>query len=133
MKLNVFLWIKAAISAVFGFVFLLVPDFGMSLFGTTCEPAGALMTRYFGAALLGVGLVCMLTARSSPSQLQKDVLLSLLVFDSIGLVLALVGQVLDIFNALGWVIVAIWLLLVLGLGYFRFLQPPEMEMSARQQ
>lgn len=72
-------------------------------------------------------------ARSSPSPLQKDVLWSLLVFDSIGLVLALVGQVLDIFNALGWVIVAIWLLLVLGLGYFRFLQPPEMEMSARQQ
>lgn len=122
MKLNSFLAVKSLVSVLFGIAFLAVPDWSMSLFGVTLDPSGALMTRYLGAALIGVALLCLLTGRAPASALQRDVVLSLFVFDTLGFILALVGQLSAVFNALGWVIVVIWLLLAAGLGYFRFLK-----------
>ena len=41
--------------------------------------------------------------------------------DPIGFIVALIGQLGGVMNGLGWITVAIWLFLALGLGYFRFL------------
>jgi hypothetical protein len=49
--------------------------------------------------------------------------LALFIADGVGFVLALVGQLGNVVNALGWLTVAIYLLLALGFGYFQFVKP----------
>lgn len=122
MKLSSFLVVKAIISLAFGISFVAVPAAVWSIYGVTLDPAGILMTRFIGACLTGIGLICWLT-RNADSSALKSVTLSLCIADTIGFIVAVSGQLSGIMNTLGWIIVAIWLLLALGLGYFRFLKP----------
>ena len=80
------------------------------------------MARFFGALLIGIGLILWLS-RNADWNILKVVTLSLFIADTIGFIVALVAQLAGVMNSLGWIIVAIWLLLALGLGYFRFLKP----------
>ena len=122
MKLSNFLVVKAVISLVFGIVFALVPAVAMSLYGVTLDAGGIMMTRFLGACLIGIGLICWLDREADPKALQ-GITLALCIGDTVGFLVALVSQLSGLANALGWVNVVIWLLLALGLGYFRFLKP----------
>jgi hypothetical protein len=122
MKLSNFLVVKAVISLVFGIVFALVPAVAMSLYGVTLDAGGIMMTRFLGACLIGIGLICWLDREADPNALQ-GITLALCIGDTVGFLVALVSQLSGLANALGWVNVIIWLLLALGLGYFRFLKP----------
>jgi hypothetical protein len=122
MKLGNFLVVKAVISLAFGITFALVPAAVMPLYGATLDPIGTLMARFFGACLIGIGLICWLD-RSADSQALRGITLALCVGDTVGFIAALLGQLSGVTNALGWVNVAIWLFLAVGLGYFRFLKP----------
>jgi hypothetical protein len=122
MKLSNFLVVKAVISLVFGIVFALVPAVAMSLYGVTLDAGGIMMTRFLGACLIGIGLICWLDREADPNALQ-GITLALCIGDTVGFLVALVSQLSGLANALGWVNVVIWLFLALGLGYFRFLKP----------
>jgi len=122
MKLGNFLVVKAVISLAFGITFALVPATVMPLYGATLDPIGTLMTRFLGACLIGIGLICWLD-RSADPQALRGITLALCVGDTVGFIAALLGQLSGVMNALGWVNVAIWLFLAVGLGYFRFLKP----------
>jgi hypothetical protein len=122
MKLSSFLVVKAIISLVFGIAFVLIPAVMMPLYGTTLDAVGILMTRFLGACLIGIGLVCWFD-RSADPQVLQGITLALCIGDTVGFIVALLGQLSGLLNALGWVNVVIWLLLALGLGYFRFLRP----------
>lgn len=119
MKLKNFLIIKAFISIVFGVGFLSVPTAAMSVYGVTLDETGVMMVRFFGSGLIGIGLICM-SQRNTPIEALKGILLALFIADSMGFVVALQAQLMGIFNVFGWVVVGIWLLLAIGLGYFRF-------------
>ena len=122
MKLSNFLVVKAVISLAFGIAFALVPAAVMSLYGVTLDLGGALMARFFGACLIGIGLICWLDRSADRNALQGTTL-ALCIADTVGFIVALLGQLSGLTNALGWANVVIWLLLALGLGYFRFLKP----------
>ena len=122
MKLGNFLLVKAVISLAFGIAFALVPAAVMSLYGVTLNSGGAFMARFLGACLIGIGLICWLDRNADPQVLQ-GITLALCIGDTVGFIVALLGQLSGLTNALGWVNVVIWLLLALGLGYFRFLKP----------
>ena len=77
------------------------------------------MTRLFGAMLVGIGLICWFEKGAEAERL-KGVTLALFVGDAIGFVVALTAQLSGVMNAVGWATVALWLLLALGFGYFRF-------------
>ena len=120
MRLYIFLMIKAGISIIFGLSFLLIPVGTGSLFGVTLDQAGGMTARYVGALLLGVGFICWF-ARLCTGYLEiQGILLSLFIADSLGFLIALFAQLSGMYNSLGWVNVAVWFLLALGLGYFRF-------------
>jgi len=121
MKLSNFLVVKAVVSLAFGIGFALMPAVAMSLYGITLDPAGILMARFLGACFIGIGLICWLDRNADPQALQ-GITLALCIGDTIGFIVALLGQLSGLMNALGWVIVVIWLLLAMGLGYFRFLK-----------
>jgi hypothetical protein len=59
----------------------------------------------------------------SDSETQRVIVFALLVGEAIGLILALIGQFNGVFNALGWSIVAVYLVFALGLAYFQFSKP----------
>lgn len=120
MTLSTFLLIKAIISLVFGAVFALVPGAAAGIYGYAMEPVGALMSRYLGAALIGIGLICFLFREIADTNALRAVTLALFIGDAIGTVVALSGQFGPIARPLGWLNVVIWGLLALGLGYFRF-------------
>jgi hypothetical protein len=122
MKLSNFLFVKAIISFLFGIGFLVVPTTVGGWYGFAFAPDGVIMARFFAAVLIGVGLILYL-CRKADWNLLKHITLSLFIADTIGFITALVGQLAGVMNALGWIIVAIWFLLALGLGYFRFLKP----------
>ena len=122
MKLSSFLMVKAIISLLFGIGFAVIPVAMWSIYGVTLDPVGLLVTRFFGACLIGIGLICWLTRNADWNAL-KGITLSLCIADTIGFIVALSGQLSGNMSTLGWINVAIWLLLALGLGYFRFLKP----------
>jgi hypothetical protein len=121
MKLGGFLIVKAIVSLAFGIAYVLGSAIVMSLYGVTLSPAGILMTRFVGACLIGIGLICWLD-RSADRDALQGITLALFVGDTVGFIVALIGQLSGALNALGWANVVIWLLLALGLGYFRFLK-----------
>ena len=121
MKLSSFLLVKAVISLVFGIGLALMPAAVMSLYGVMLEPGGMFMAQLVGASLIGIGLICWLD-RSTDHDALQGITLALFIGDTVGFIVALLGQLSGLMNALGWVNVAIWLLLALGLGYFRFLK-----------
>ena len=122
MKISSFLMLKAIISLAFGIGFIAIPTAVWSIYGVKLDPAGIMTARYFGACLGGIGLICWIT-RNADFNTLKGITLSLFIGDTIGFIVALCGQLGDLMNTLGWIIVAIWFLLALGLGYFRFLKP----------
>ena len=121
MRLYRFLIIKAGISIIFGLSFLLIPEATTSLFGVSINQTAATTARYMGALLLGIGFICWF-ARLCTDYLEiQGILLSLFIADALGFLIALFSQLSGLYNTLGWVNVAIWFLLALGLGYFRFI------------
>ncbi len=113
--------VKAVICFAFGLGMIAVPGSVVTLYGVALDLPGELMTRWYAALLIGIGVLCLSTRAMTVSKDQKGVLLSLFVADTLGFVVALVAQINGMMNALGWVDVATWLVLALFLGYFRFL------------
>lgn len=122
MKLSTFLMIKAVVCFLFGIGYVVVPTTVGAWYDIALDPDGVIMSRFFAALLIGIGLILYL-CRKSDWNLLKNITLSLFIADTIGFIIALVGQLTGVMNSLGWIIVAIWFLLALGLGYFSFLKP----------
>ena len=121
MKLSNFLTLKAVVSTFFGTALILLPVPLMSIYGAALDSSGALMAQMAGASLLGIGLICWFN-RNADSQVLSGVTLSLFIADGIGFIVVLMGMLSGQMNALGWTIVALYLLFTLGLGYFRFMK-----------
>ena len=121
MKLKAFLTFKAIVSLIDGIALLFIPVTYMGWVGVSLGFEGMIGAQFFGAMLIGVGLICWFS-RGGAKETVGGVLLSLFVADVIGFILSLRIQLAGQMNSLGWVVVAIWLILALGLGYFRFIK-----------
>lgn len=118
---NLFL-INAIIALFFGVVFVLFPADTLAQYGVKMVPKGAiLVARLFGSALLGLAIVSWFT-RSFARDAQQNIALGLFVVAGVGFVVSLLAQLDAAVNDLGWSTVAIYLLLALGFGYFRFIK-----------
>ena len=138
MKSKNFLLAKAVVSIVIAFCMLFFAITFLNWFLKTPvnpaqipEPLKGLVDLarlgfgYFGAMLVGVALICFFASRATASALRHQVILGLAVADTIGFVLALIAQFSGKFNGLGWILVAIWLVLALFLAYFHFMKPED--------
>ena len=121
MKLSSFLPLKAVISVVCGLALLLVPGAFMGVAGVTLDASGATMARLVGALLVGIAVSCWTARNAEPSVGREALVLGLFLADSVGFVVILLAQLAGLMTAIGWVFVLLWLLLAVGLGYFRFL------------
>ena len=124
MKLNNLMAIKAVIVSFFGITFMLIPTTGMSYYGVTLSQGGAVITQLFGAAFILLGIV-LWSARNAPRSDVglRAIVLAVFVGDLLGFVIAFLAQLNGVMNSLGWVNVAIYLILAIGFGYFQFVKP----------
>ena len=123
MKLSTLMIINAVVAAAFGVAFVLVPSQVVSLYGI--EDASEILIyvgRLLGAALIGFAVLTLSARNASDSDARRAIVLALLISDGIGFIVALMGQLAEVVNSLGWSTVAIYLLLALGWGYFQFVK-----------
>ncbi len=123
MKLKTLMIINAIVAIVFGVTFVIVPAQAYSLYDITADEQLIYMGQLFGAALVGFALLTWMARNATDSDARRAIVLALFIADGIGFVVALIGQLSNVVNALGWSTVAIYLLLALGFGYFQFFKP----------
>ena len=123
MKLSTWLTISAVVAVVFGLAFVLVTGPLLSVYGITLDKAGTLVAQLFGASLLGFAVLNWFARGVTDREARQAILLANLASDTVGFVMALIGQLAGVANALGWSTVALYLLLALGFAYFQFMKP----------
>jgi uncharacterized membrane protein len=123
MKFSTFMVIYAVVSAVFGLGFVLMPGQLLPIYGVEPDAALRLIGHFFGAALLSLAILSWLARNLSNSEARRAIVLALFVGETLGFIMALIGQLNGILNALGWSVVVVYLVFALGLAYFQFSKP----------
>jgi hypothetical protein len=95
----------------------------LALYGVQGDPPVVLLSRFFGAALVQIGLVLYLIRDVADPRTQRGVVLGSFLGSLAGFVVALTGQFWGLVNEFGWTTVAIYGLLLLGYGSFVFGRP----------
>ncbi len=124
MQLRTLLLIAGIIALVFGLGFLFLPRPMLALYGVQVDPHIVLVSRFFGAALVQLGLVLYLIRDVADLRTKRGVVIGSFIGSVAGLVVALTGQFWGLVNQFGWTSVAIYGLLTLGYGSFVFGRPP---------
>ena len=120
MKLETFLTIAAIIAIVFGLGFLVAPALMLTQYGIVASPGTTIMSRFFGATLLNLGLVLFFARRVNEAATRNGIVLGSLIGAVLGLLVAIHGQRVGVVNALGWSSVAVYTFLLLGYAFFVF-------------
>jgi hypothetical protein len=120
MRLKTLFIFNAFATILFGIGSVLAPHPLVDLFGSTLNPAGALMMQYGGAWLIGIGLLAWFARNSADSDARRAIVLAFLICYSIAFIVALLAQLNNVLNVFGWGTVALNLILAAGYGYFHF-------------
>ena len=122
MNLRTFLTISALVALVYGLGLILVPASLATLYGIGTGASEMLFARSFGAQLLALGVIQWLTKDLTGASV-RPIIIGGLIANGIGTIVALMGTLGGVMNALGWSAVVIYLLLGLGFAYFQFMAP----------
>jgi len=133
MRLSTLLLIGGLLALVFGLGFLLVPRPMLTFYGVPPDPSVVLMARFFGTALVQLGLVLYLIRDVGDPRTQRGVVIGSFIGSVAGLVVALTGQFWGLVNQFGWTTVAIYGLLTLGYGSIMFGRPASTELPGSMQ
>jgi len=120
VKLSHVFSFNALVALVYAIGLLLAPNTVIGLHGLPAGETQALMARYFGVALLGLGLIAWFVRDIAHPPLKDDITLSLFLSSLAGFMLSLQGTLSGQMNAIGWLPTAVYLLVFLGFGYYRF-------------
>jgi hypothetical protein len=123
MNIKTLMIINAIVAVVFGIAFILVPAQMSSLYGVTADEPQKYIGQLFGAALIGFAILTWSARNAADSDARKAIVLALFIGDGIGFIIALIAQLGNVVNEVGWSTVAIYLILALWWGYFQFSKP----------
>jgi len=123
MRLGTLLRLAGLLALAFGIGFLFAPANVLSMYGVAAEPTVVLMARFFGSALVQLGLVFYLIRDVSDPTTRRGVVLGSFLGSLAGFVVSLTAQFWGLVNNFGWSSVAIYGLLLLGYGSFVFGRP----------
>jgi hypothetical protein len=124
MRLGTLLRLAGLLALAFGIGFLFAPARVLSMYGVAAAPTVVLMARFFGSALVQLGLVLYLIRDVSDPTTRRGVVLGSFLGSLAGFVVSLTAQFWGLLNNLGWSSVAIYGVLLLGYGSFVFGRPP---------
>lgn len=120
MKLSTFMSIVGVVAVLFGIGFVAAPAEVLAQYGITADRSVALMSRFFGGALINVGLIVWFARFIVDPVGRRSIVLAGLIGDVIGFFVAVQAQLSGDVNALGWSTVIIYGLFALGFACFQF-------------
>jgi hypothetical protein len=106
--------IGAVLALFFALGFLLMPTQVLSVYGVQGDAAVLLMSRFFGLALLQVGVTLWVLKDTRDPGTQRGLALGGAIGAVVGIVVAFMATRVGMLNAMGWSVVAIYALLVFG-------------------
>lgn len=115
--------LNAAIAAGYGIALLLATAPILDVYGINPNLEGVYMARWFGVGLFAIGLSTWLARDAAASAGGQAIARAYAVAYGIGVVLALWGTLFGPFNALGWIAVALNLLLGSGFAWSQRTRP----------
>lgn len=120
MSRGMFLIFAAIVSVLYGLGLLFMPSTLADMHGIAGGPGTNLMARYFGAALVGLGLISWLVREADDSDVLTSYLRGSFVIAGVGLIVSLHAVFSGLMNGVGWVPVLVGVLLTLGFGIHGF-------------
>ena len=123
MRLGTLLRLAGLLALAFGIGFLFAPARVLAMYGVAAEPTVVLLARFFGSALVQLGLVFYLIRDVSDPTTRRGVVLGSFLGSLAGFVVSLTAQFWGLVNSFGWSTVAIYGVLLLGYGSFVFGRP----------
>jgi len=120
MTLKKMLLANSVISVLGSLALLLMPGSILDLLGMTDKATEKLLLQFFGAELLGAGLLTLFALNTKELRSQRGLTLSFFIADGIAFIVALGGLLSGAMNLLGWILALVFLLLTIGFGYFQF-------------
>ncbi len=115
--LTLLLTITAIIGALYGVVTLLTPAAYLQMLGLDPNPSAILQTRYFGAAVLGAGLMLGMARKAREPAVQRALSLGNFAVVTGSAVVTTIGLSSGLLNAVGWGFLASEVVLAAGYGY----------------
>jgi len=117
--------LNALVSVVLGAVFLIVPSRALDFFGTETYAATLLVARFFGSALVAVGLVLWFAKDAAEESIQKGMGIALLVSSVLGLIINVIGvsPSSGVIRSNGYITIIVYVLFALGYAFMLFLKP----------
>lgn len=114
-----FMFIINAIGlALFGVIFLVMPEFALTLFDTETYAATVFVARFLGGAMIMAGVFIWLAKELTDARTGKTMVIVLLISSIVGFILTLIGIVsVNVIRANGWILLVLHILFVLGYGY----------------
>jgi len=125
MKLRTLMLVNAIVALIFGVAFVVAPGQTMALYLISADAPLRLTGQLLGGSLVSFAVLTWLARNAGDSEARRAILLSLFVGDAVGFVVSLIGQLGGVLNSLGWLNVAIYLVLALGFAYFAFMKPTD--------
>ena len=123
MKLKTLLVINAILLGFFGLTSLLVPEASATPYGLTLDPLSKHLNQLLGAFFLGLAVLAWMARKVTAPDAIRAILLAFFFSYSIAMIVTIIDVLSGLGNALGWSSVAIYLLMLLGFGYFLFVKP----------
>ncbi|MCP4141088.1 MAG: hypothetical protein GY755_12545 [Chloroflexi bacterium] len=117
--------LNAIVALIFGFAFLLVPVLVLEMFGVETYVATVLFGRFFGVAMVALGLLLWFTKDIPDESMQKWMGISMFISAFLGLIVTVLGisPASGVIRANGWVIILTYLFFTLGYAYLIFMKP----------
>lgn len=125
MSYKVLFILNALVAVVVGLGFLFKPDFGLPLLGVTEQYAATVWaTRFFGSAMLALGLVLWF-AKDADERVQKGMSWGMLASTLVGLVVTLMASFSGnaVLRQNTWIPIVLYLLFGLGYAFMLFFKP----------
>lgn len=121
MRLSTFLTIKGLIALAFGIALIVMPEAVGSLYGITMNDIALYLGNFLGGMMICVGMACLLFRRME-GDAARALTLSFFVGDAVACLAGVVYQLKPVATSAGWINVAIFGLLAIGLAYYRFVR-----------
>jgi hypothetical protein len=118
MKLKTILVINAILLGLFGLGSLLAPEASATPYGLTLDPLSKHLNQTLGAFFLGLAVLSWMSRKVTDSNALRAILLAFVVTYSIAMIIAIIDILSGLGNALGWSSVVLYLLLLIGFGYY---------------
>jgi hypothetical protein len=125
MTIRTFFTIIAVLALVHGVGFVLAPEQVAASYGMATSASTVLMARLFGAALVGLGLIFWF-ARDGSSESMRGVFIPVIIGNTVGLIVVVMGTMAGTLNSMGWIAALIYLFGAAGSAYFVMARSPQL-------